>query len=229
MTLTDWLRTVAYVLNDDEPTRPFQRYTLHDMIAAYNAAMCLVFKYRPDLFTELRVVQLVPGRHQDLRGCCTNVLDVLEQTDAKGNIIRLLKGARKHVTTAKRLWKKPACLPNLPTGYIIENIDIDANLNGRFAIDPPVPCGAPAYVTVKCVTAPCSFTDADANVELNMACEHTTASWHYVLATMMSGDRFTNAGAAGGDRKYHYDLFFQILGVNQKQEERSESKEQATS
>ena len=56
MTYFNWFRTVAFALNDDEPGRPFQRYPLADMLAAFNTAMCLVAEYRPDLFTELRIV-----------------------------------------------------------------------------------------------------------------------------------------------------------------------------
>lgn len=226
MTLYDWLRTVAFAVNDDEPGRPFQRYPLKDMIAAYNAAMCLIAQYRKDLFTELKIIKLVPGKYQDVRGCCGQVLDVLEQTDAKGNIVHTLSGVREKRTTAKRIWKKESCLVNQDAGYIIDNAEVDSNLDGRFTVDPPVPCGVDAYVMVKCVQAPCEVTEADVNTELVTSCAHTTAAWHYVLAQMLTGDQFANA--AGGNKNYHHRMFFEILGVNQKQDDRIESREQAT-
>ena len=80
MTVVEWFRTIAFVLQDDEPGRPFQRYTLKDMIAAYNAALCLVAQYRQDMFTELKVIKLHAGKYQDARGCCTKVLDVRDVT-----------------------------------------------------------------------------------------------------------------------------------------------------
>lgn len=223
----DWFRSVAFSLNDDEPGRPFQRYPLHDMIIAYNAAMCLVAKYRADLFTELRIVQLVAGKYQDVRGCCVNVLDVMDQTDASGNLIKSLTGARTKATTVKRNWKKPTCLSktNPELGYLVDNATIDRNLNGRFTIDPPVPCGVDAYVMVKCVGQPCELTEAEQNTQLDSDCTFNVAAWHYVLARMLSGDRFSNA--AGGDSSYHYRMFFDILGVVQRQEDRIESTEQA--
>ena len=55
---------------------------------------------------------------------------------------------------------------------------------------------------------------------------HTTAAWHYVLAQMLTGDQFANA--AGGNKQYHHRMFFEILGVNQRQDDRLESREQAT-
>lgn len=227
MTLFDWLRTVAFSLNDDEPGRPFQRYALKDLIAAYNSARTLVMEYRKDLFTELRVVRLVPGKYQDVRGCCAEVLDVMDQTDAEGNIIRGITGARERTTTAKRIWKKASCLPKVAgLTYYVENADIDKNMHGRFSIDPPVPCDVDAFVMVKCVSYPCPYTEADVNVVINEQQMQNVAAWHYVLGTMLSGDQFANA--AGGNKNYHYRMFFDILGVVQRQEDRIESREQAS-
>ena len=90
MTFKDWLRNVAASLSDDEPGKPFQRYALKDLIMAYNDAICLVASYRPDLFTEVKIVALTAGYLQDVRGCCVNVLDVLYQTDQYGNVLKKL-------------------------------------------------------------------------------------------------------------------------------------------
>lgn len=227
MTFHDWLRTIAAALNDDEPQRPFQRYALKDMIFAYNQAACLVASYRPDLFTELKAVRLQPGKHQDFRGCCEHILDVVDQIDARGNIIKSLTGSRSKPMLATRNWKKPSCLtPPVAEGeYILNSVDIDPNLNGRFDVYPPVPCGVEAYVMVKCVARPCDMDEANVQGDFNYDCKLAVAAWHWVLATMLSGDRFANA--AGGDKAYHYRMFFDILGVVQKQEDRIQSPEQA--
>lgn len=225
MTVNEWFRSVAFVLNDDEPTRPFQRYPLKDMIFAYNQAMCLVAQYRPDLFTELKVVKLHAGKYQDVRGCCSKVLEVLDQVDAHGNILKELHGTRKKATTVERSWKKPSCLPASAENYLILSIDIDKNLDGRFSVFPPVPCGVEAYVMTKCVGATCNLSEASANEEFNSDCKHNAAAWHYVLATMLAGDRFANGAA--GDKAYHYRMFFDMLGIMQKQDDRIESKDEA--
>jgi hypothetical protein len=150
MTVVEWFRTVAAVLNDDEPTRPFQRYALKDMLFAYAQAMALVAQYRPDLFVELKVVQLHAGKYQDVRGCCTKVLDVLDQVDAHGNVIKELKNSRSKATVVERNWKKASCLPPGVNPYLILSVNIDKNLDGRFTVFPPVPCGTEAYAMVKC-------------------------------------------------------------------------------
>jgi hypothetical protein len=217
--LRDYLRTIAFVLNDDEPGLPFQRYTLEQMIAQYNNALCIAAKFREDLFTEYEKVRLESGRYQDLRGCCAKVLDVLDQVNEDGSLIKKL-GVRSTETKASTIWKKPSCLINSPTGYIITSIDLDRNMDGRFIVEPPVPCGVDVYVTVKCVSSPVSYTVADAEAELDAACELNVAAWHYVLSTMLSGDRSSNPAQA--DKQYHYRMFFDLLGIVLKQTDRLE-------
>lgn len=230
MKLYDWLLTVAAPLNDDRPGAPFTRYKMKDMLAAYNAAMCLVAKYRADLFTELRVVKLEPGIYQDVRGCCSNVLDVVAQVLANGDVVKKLEGSRERPTVAKRRWKKPSCLRAGENGlpeYLIDYASIDKNLNGRFEIEPPVPCGAEVWALVKCVTPPCELNEghALAGDDIDGECVYNVAAWHYVLARMLSGDRFSNGASSEG--QYHYRMFFDLLGIVQRQDEKIESPEEA--
>lgn len=230
MRIYDWLLTVAAPLNDDRPGASFQRYKITDMIAAYNAAMCLVSKYRPDLFTELRKVRLQGGIYQDVRGCCANVLDVVSQVTADGSVVKKLDGSRDRPTVAKRRWKKPSCLRAGENGlpeYLVDYATIDRNLNGRFEVEPPVPCDTEAYVLVKCVSTPCPYYELDvlAGDEFDGDCLYNVAAWHYVLARMLTGDRFSNGASADG--QYHYRMFFDLLGITQRQEEKYESAEEA--
>lgn len=229
MTLNEWLLTLAAALNDDEPGHEFTRYKKKDLIAAYNAALCLAAKYREDKFTEYHIVKLTGGQYQDARGCCTKILDVVDQTDADGNTIKQIVGTRKTATTVRRVWNKASCLSSAQAseadkGYLVVTASVDRNMDGRFKVDPPVPCDVDAYVRVKCVSVPCPLTEADGNADVRN-CDLLEAVWHYVLAKMMSGDRF--ATAAGGNAPYHYRLFFDILGVVQRQEDRLESEQEA--
>jgi hypothetical protein len=232
MNLRRWLETIAFALNDAKPGHEFTRYPVQDMIAALNAALCLVAKYRPDLFTELRVVKLDAGPHQDVRGCCVNILGVLEQTDEVGNILGKLNGSRKTKTKVPRVWNKESCLKPKsedPKDFRLSSARVDKNLNGRFEVEPPVPCDVDVYVRVKCVTEPCKLEEGnlDQPVLCGGNCDFMVAAWHYVLATMLTGDRFDNAN---GDKsmQYHYRMFFDILGVVQNKEDRSESPQEAT-
>lgn len=227
--IIDWLKTIAFALNDDEPGHEFTRYPIDKMLAAYNDALCLVYKHRPDLFTEWTVARLTPGKYQDVRGCCDQVLVVADQVTAQGGVIKELTGTRNTTTTTKRHWRKPSCLvhPDADGGYAISNIDIDGNMNGRFTVDPPVPPGLDVYVRLKCVQPPCPVNVAQVNDGFDAACDMNAAAWHFVLARMLTGDRFSQA--ANRDMDFHYKMFYQILGIVQKQEDWIESEKEATS
>lgn len=226
--MIDWFRTIAFALNDSEPNHEFQRYTLEMMVAAYNAGVCLVHKYREDLFTELRIVELEEGQYQDVRGCCTKILDVLDQTDEDGNTIKSLSGSKRTTTKVNRNWKKPSCLTYTGTGdsdYIIDNVTTDPHMDGRFKVEPAVPCDTEAYARVKCVSPPCPITEADVNDMPAVPCVMLTALWYFVLARMQEGDRFTETPFSM--MQYNHKMFFEILDVVQRQEDQIESPEES--
>lgn len=230
ISLRYWLtKTIAFALNDDEPNHEFTRYPIENVIMALNDAMCMIFKYRPDLFTEWRIIKLSEGRHQDARGCCTNVLDVVEQTDQHGNIIKTLSGTRRTTTKANIRWTKPACIvpKDAPNGYVIDYVLMDQNMNGRFEVYPPVPCGVDTYVRAKCVSRPCSLGLADLDKPFNAGCDSVVAAKHFVLAWLLTGDRFVNGASREGNSQYHIQMAYNILGIQQRAEDRIESREQA--
>lgn len=226
-TIIDWFKTIAFALNDDEPGHTFTRYGLDKMVAAYNDAMALIYKYRPDLFTEWELLKLTTGQYQDMRNCCDQILSVTDQVTVTGATIKPIIGDTNTKTTVKRNWNKPSCISyaDAPSGYVINNVSVEPSMNGRFTVDPPVPVGVDAYVRVKCVKSPCPITVAGVNAEFNTASDMVAASWHFVLARMLTGDRF--AQTANRDMDFHYKMFFQILGVVLKQEEWIESVEEA--
>lgn len=227
MNMLDWFKSIAFALNDSEPAHEFARYPVGQMVNAYNAGLCLVSKYRPDLFTEYTVVKLKGGKYQDTRGCCVNVFDVTDQTDKDGNIIKELSGTRDTKTKVKTIWNKPSCITyeGATDGYVIDNVDIDPNMNGRFTVEPPVPCDVDAYARVKCVTRPCSLGESEVNSTPAIACDMLSALWYFVLARMQAGDRFTEVPYT--NMQYNHKMFFEILGVVMQQEDHFESPEEA--
>lgn len=217
MLLHSWLITVASALNDAEPGREFHRYPLRDYVAAYNAAMSLVAKHRGEDFIDLVKVKLRAGKHQDARQCCSHVLGVVDQIDDKGNIIKQLSTTSKKV---KNKWRKPSCVTSTSAtaSYIMLATTIDTQMNGRFTVEPPVPCNTDVYVLVKCVTKAGGATEASTiTTEIDESGFIHTAAWHYTLARMLSGDR--HAGSADSTSAIHYKLFFEMLGVVMRQED----------
>lgn len=229
-TLRYWLtKTIAFALNDDEPNHEFTRYPIENVLMALNDAVCMVFKYRPDLYTDWRIIKLEGGRHQDVRGCCTNILSIAEQTDAQGNTIKTLGNTRRTNTTAKVRWRKPSCIipKDAPNGYVIDYVMVDQNMNGRFEVVPPVPCGTDVYVRAKCVSRPCAYTEQDLDKPFNPNCDAVVALKHFTLAWLLTGDRFVNAGTTGNTSQYHIQMAYNILGIQQKAEEQIESRGKA--
>jgi hypothetical protein len=217
MLLHSWLITVASALNDAEPGREFHRYPLRDYLAAYKAAMSLAAKHRGEEFIELVKVKLRAGKHQDARQCCSHVVGVVDQIDAQGNIIKQLSTTAKKV---KNKWRKPSCVTSTTAteSYYMTATTIDTQMNGRFTVEPPVPCDVDVFVLVKCVKKTDTLTEADlATMEVDDTSIIHTAAWHYVLARMLSGDR--HAGSADSTSAMHYKLFFEILGIAWKNED----------
>jgi hypothetical protein len=219
MLLHSWLVTVASALNDAEPGREFHRYPLRDYVAAYNAAMSLIAKHRGEDFIDLVKVKLRAGKHQDARQCCSHVLGVIDQIDDKGNIIKQLSTTAKKV---KNKWRKPSCVTSTATGvdqsYIMLATTVDLQMNGRFTVEPPVPCDKDVYVLVKCVRKTGDMTEALAlTTDVDGSSFIHTAAWHYTLARMLSGDR--HAGSADSTSAMHYKLFFEMLGISVRQED----------
>lgn len=227
-TFRDWLLTIASALGDDEPKHEFTRFTVVNLVAAYNDAMTLAYKFRPDKFSKYETIELRTGRYQDVHCCCAQVLGVMDQVTENGDTLKRLDGGRKTTTKTGRHWNKPSCLyPNdkAPGGFLLENAILDPDMPGTFTVDPAVPPDAQVFVRVRCVSPPCALTEADQNQSFDNHSELSVAAWHYVLARMLTGDRFAQSGNAGMD--FHYRMFWNILGVVEKQDEKYNAPEKA--
>jgi len=221
MKAMDFYRSIAAVLGDDEPGRPFQRYPLPDLIMAYNRGMSVVYKYRPDLFTHIKKVKLTAGVNQIAKGCCDNILDVLSQVDENGSELKTFTGVKTRTTTVKNNWNKPSCLSykdgkGEDVNFILDYVNIDEGMNSSFTVRPPVPCGVDVYVKVKCVSAPVKLGAVGSDTEMPNSDFHNTAVWHYIIASMLIGDRYATGALAEGT--WQMQTFFNLLAIEYKQE-----------
>lgn len=222
----DWFRTIAAVLGDDEPNRPFQRYPLKDLVAAFNRGASIVHKYRPDLFTETRKVKLVAGSNQQALGCFDNVLEILAQVDKNGGIIKRLtstKDAKKTKGLIKNTWKKPSCIirtdeNNTEIPYEISYAIVEDGMNGHFVVEPPVPCDTDAFILAKGIIPlpTLDLNDVLQGGQFEFSEFHLTCIWHYILFSMLIGDR--HATGAVTEAFNHNNMFFNYLAIELKQE-----------
>lgn len=227
----DYFRHVASVLGDDEPNNPFRRYTLDDLVHAYNDGMALVYAHSPDKFAKLIRYKLEAGTRQDVSHICDNVLQVVEQVTATGDYIKSISTAKTRQPTGgrKMAWsmKKDRAIihtnaDGTPKQYIIASANIDPDTNTYLMIYPPVPACEEAYVVLKCVVPPerISTCDVLSGKALISSSQHSSAVQHYIIFKMLTGDRYATDAKAMADT--HVQLFYNMLNIDKASEIESE-------
>lgn len=220
----DFLLSIAAQLGDGNPARPFRRYPLRDLAVYLSEGMCFVASHRPDLFTDLVVMKLATGVHQDARCCgCANVIGVLAQIDEDGNTVKDL-GAVGSSSARTSRWYRAPCRVTAAGDEVpaIQGITIEPGMNGVFAVDPPVPPGADMWVKLKCVTAPREITEADIMAGASLLqCRFLPALRSYVLYRALMGDR--HAVGSANEAQNELKNAYTYLGIQIKAEERQEN------
>lgn len=166
MRVYDFLLSIAEQLGDAHPQRPFRRYPLSTLVLLLNEGIAFVASHRPDLFTDMVIVKLQPGRHQDARCCgCQDVQGVVSQIDADGAEIKDLSVVNQDPTPAARSvkrWYRAPCKENQADAAvpILLTATQDPAVQGAFVVDPPVPVNTNMWVKVRCTHPPKQLTDA---------------------------------------------------------------------
>ena len=196
------LLSYAQDLNDAYPGHEFSIWSEEQLLGFFNEALCLIAAHRPDMFTELKVVKVEPcSNYLDLCDC-EKVLDVLGQSNAKGNNIRPIQRRKERAT----VWigsKKKQDFTDRITEY--ELLD-KSNLVRVFPqnLDPT----KDIYVVVRCSISPKTYAlDDEAPDE---RCAFLAAARHWVLynAKMIDGE-FSQTMQS--QAKEHREMFTAIL------------------
>jgi hypothetical protein len=223
--IVDFFLSIAESLGDSRPGREFTRYTKPTMVTYYNEAMCFVASHRPDLFTNMVIVKMTPGRHQDARCCgCTDVQGVVAQVDENGAEIKdltTLPPGQGTGTSTRRTYRTP-CRKTVGGVPTITNVVLDAGVAGAFAVDPPVPVGADMWLKVRCTAPPTALTLADLDAGKGFGwCKFAPAIRSYMLYRLLGADR--NAAGASQEAQAELKAAYTYLGVQIKMEERQDS------
>lgn len=196
------LLSYAQDLNDAYPGYEFSIWSKEQLLGFFNESLCLISAYRPDMFTEVKVVKVEPcGAYLNLCDCI-EVLDVLGQCDKFGNNIRPIPKRKERAT----VWsgaKKISEFTDIITEY--ELLD-KSNLVRVFPnnLDPT----KDIYVTLRCsVEAKVYSLDDEAPDD---RCAFLSAARHWVLynAKMIDGE-FSPAMEV--QAKEHREMFMGIL------------------
>jgi len=229
----EYFRHIASMLHDDEPARPFVRFKIEDLINAYNQGMAVVYAYRPDLFTIIRRVKLSPGVHQDFNEQCDNILQVLEQVNEHGDLIKPVHtertnapfGGKRAAWSLKRTPTIPReGLDGAPIEYTIDSVTIQPDVNTSFNVHPPVPQGVDVYVNIKCIRPPTPIRYSAIDDTVVSSAVHSVAVSHYIMAKMLMGNR--DAAGYLQESRYHFDLFKEVLQIEASSEQTVERVQQ---
>ena len=196
------LLSYAQDLNDAYPGHEFSIWSGEQLLGFFNEALCLIAAHRPDMFTELKVVRVEPcSNYLDLCDC-EKVLDVLGQSNAKGNNIRPIQRRKERATVWTGSKKKQEFTDRITEYELLDK----SNLVRVFPqnLDPT----KDIYVVVRCSISPKTYAlDDEAPDE---RCAFLAAARHWVLynAKMIDGE-FSQTMQS--QAKEHREMFTAIL------------------
>lgn len=196
------LLSYAQDLNDAYPRHEFSIWSQEQLLGFFNEALCLIAAHRPDMFTELKVVRVEPcSNYLDLCDC-EKVLDVLGQSNAKGNNIRPIQRRKERATIWTGSKKKQEFTDRITEYELLDK----SNLVRVFPqnLDPT----KDIYVVVRCSISPKTYAlDDEAPDE---RCAFLAAARHWVLynAKMIDGE-FSQTMQS--QAKEHREMFTAIL------------------
>ena len=196
------LLSYAQDLNDAYPGHEFSIWSQEQLLGFFTEALCLIAAHRPDMFTELKVVRVEPcSNYLDLCDC-EKVLDVLGQSNAKGNNIRPIQRRKERATVWTGSKKKQEFTDRITEYELLDK----SNLVRVFPqnLDPT----KDIYVVVRCSISPKTYAlDDEAPDE---RCAFLAAARHWVLynAKMIDGE-FSQTMQS--QAKEHREMFTAIL------------------
>ena len=196
------LLSYAQDLNDAYSGHEFSIWPQEQLLGFFNEALCLIAAHRPDMFTQLKVVRVEPcSNYLDLCDC-EKVLDVLGQSNAKGNNIRPIQRRKERATVWTGSKKKQEFTDRITEYELLDK----SNLVRVFPqnLDPT----KDIYVVVRCSISPKTYAlDDEAPDE---RCAFLAATRHWVLynAKMIDGE-FSQTMQS--QAKEHREMFTAIL------------------
>ena len=196
------LLSYAQDLNDAYPGHEFSIWSQEQLLGFFNEALCLIAAHRPDMFTELKVVRVEPcSNYLDLCDC-EKVLDVLGQSNSKGNNIRPIQRRKERATVWTGSKKKQEFTDRITEYELLDKSNLvrvfPQNLDQTKDI----------YVVVRCSISPKTYSlDDEAPDE---RCAFLAAARHWVLynAKMIDGE-FSQTMQS--QAKEHREMFTAIL------------------
>lgn len=198
------LLSYATDLDDAYPNYEFSIWSREQLLNYFNEAICLIARFRPDMFTELKVVKVDPCSNYIDTCDCSKVLDVLGWSDKNGNNLRPLpkRANKSSVWTGNR--KKKGFSDHLTEYELLSGGTVarvyPENLNPQ----------KDYYIVVRCSVEPKRYS-LD-SIPPNQQCAFLSVARHWVLynAKMVDGEFSQTLQAQARE---HREMFLGILGL----------------
>lgn len=162
MQVSGMIEEVSRYLQDNEfeDDVAYVHWTKDDLLTYIRNAVAVVAMIRKEEFTSTVDVELVEGIMQTLPSPCKSLKTVQGQKDYKGVINKRVRESKLSNLTG---FNRPVCVSSTKSkgDYQVKSYSYDENDPKTIIVDPPVPKGASATLTITCYAPPEIKGDAD--------------------------------------------------------------------
>lgn len=206
-TVGDVLKTVSRLLNDSQAGYEFARWDKPLLLSILDEALMLISIYKPDEFTEIKIIKLQAGSDQTAE-CCKKVLKVYCQTDEYGNAIGapLMKVSNSILAR----WSKKDCEPTRQSPFLLSSYILEDASNVDFSVRPPVPREVDVYVRVLCQVLPTNASELNETDDIGLTTALPAAYEWCLYRAMIIDDESQTASTIA---LRHLETFFELMKV----------------
>lgn len=170
MLVSGFIEEVSRYLQDNEfeDDVAYVHWTRDDLLTYLRNAVAIVAMVRKEEFTHTTDVELVEGIMQTLPSPCKSLKTVQGQKDERGVINKRIRETKLSSLTG---FARAVCTANTrSTGeYSVKSYSYDETDPKTIIVDPPVPKGVNATLTITCYAPPTiSGEDDDLQIDVNI-------------------------------------------------------------
>lgn len=206
LTASSVIEDVAKYLSDFDEDESYVHWSEDELLSYFKKAVGIIVATQKDKFTKQTEIRLTKGIYQQIPDSCESDVSVLGLSDEDGIVTSPVRRASLYNTP--RLGR-PLCRAKVSSsGY--KMVSYDFSPSGReIIVDPPVPDGADATLTITCFQPP-SITGIDSVVDLSGT--HEAAVFELMLYYAWGVDIEDNANRERSDS--HWNKAMQLMQLS---------------
>lgn len=213
---------ISTQLNDQENGFEYTRWTRPTLIGYVSDALAQIGLYRPDAFTTIQTVTLVPGQQQTLPDGIVTLSSILSN-NSPDNPLAVMRDDLNLL----RSFSKKTCNQALDKDgnvvYTLSGYFYDVRNPKYFFVSPPVPQGMNVAPTIEIsgTISPPILTMADWFKDLPVDNKYYNAVTSWALSKAYEVD--TESETSFRNMNYHRGEFYKMMGIKYNQESKYNS------